>query len=133
MRLESRAQAIAYRDQCLENIAQETCRILICGGTGCLAGGAGVLYQKFMKLVEGTDTRVQIGAEIAHLGVHKSGCHGFCEMGPLVRIEPYHFLYLKVQPEDCEEIFRETVMGGRPVERPTAAPTTGIPCLERIP
>ena len=117
MRLESRAQAIAYRDQCLENIAQETCRILICGGTGCLAGGAGVLYQKFMELAEGTDTRVQIGAEIAHLGVHKSGCHGFCEMGPLVRIEPYHFLYLKVQPEDCEEIFRETVLGGRPVER----------------
>ena len=38
-------------------------------------------------------------------------------MGPLVRIEPYHFLYLKVQPEDCEEIFRETVLGGRPVER----------------
>ena len=49
MRLESRAQAIAYRDQCLENIAQETCRILICGGTGCLAGGAGVLYQKLAE------------------------------------------------------------------------------------
>ena len=53
---------------------------------------------------------VRIGAEIAHgehVGVKKSGCHGFCEMGPLVRIEPYNYLYLKVKLEDCEEIFEK--------------------------
>ncbi len=48
---------------------------------------------------------VKIGEEIAHVGLKMSGCHGFCEMGPLVRIEPYNYLYLKVKLEDCEEIF----------------------------
>ena len=46
-----------------------------------------------------------------------SGCHGFCEMGPLVRIEPYNYLYLKVKLEDCEEIFEKTILRGEPVER----------------
>ena len=43
--------------------------------------------------------------------------HGFCEMGPLVRIEPYNYLYLKVKLEDCEEIFEKTILRGEPVER----------------
>ncbi|MBZ4647612.1 MAG: NADH:ubiquinone oxidoreductase, NADH-binding (51 kD) subunit, partial [Clostridia bacterium] len=45
------------------------------------------------------------------------GCHGFCEMGPLVRIEPYGYLYLKVTLEDCEEIIEKTLIKGEPVER----------------
>ena len=64
-----------------------------------------------------TGVEVKIGEEIAHTKVMKSGCHGFCEMGPLVRIEPYNYLYIKVKLEDCEEIYNETILGGRPVER----------------
>ena len=68
---------------------------------------------------------VEFGAEIAHgegtehaqTGVKRSGCHGFCEMGPLVRIEPSNYLYIKVKEEDCEEIFEETIKNDRPVER----------------
>ena len=47
----------------------------------------------------------------------KSGCHGFCEMGPLVRLEPGGYLYIKVKPEDCEEILEKTVLGGEYIER----------------
>ena len=63
---------------------------------------------------EGMDhVTVKIGEEIAHPGVKDvSGCHGFCEMGPLVRIEPYNYLYLKVKLEDCEEIFEKTILRG---------------------
>lgn len=50
-------------------------------------------------------------------GIKKSGCHGFCEMGPLVRIEPYNYLYIKVKEEDCEEIYNTTILGGKPVDR----------------
>lgn len=60
---------------------------------------------------------VKIGEEIAHVGLKMSGCHGFCEMGPLVRIEPYNYLYLKVKLEDCEEIFEKTILHGEPVTR----------------
>ena len=41
----------------------------------------------------------------------------FAKMGPLVRIEPYNYLYLKVKLEDCEEIFEKTVLHGEPVTR----------------
>ena len=60
------------------------------------------------------DEEIGLGA---HPGVKMSGCHGFCEMGPLVRIEPYNYLYLKVKLEDCEEIFEKTILRGEPVER----------------
>lgn len=51
------------------------------------------------------------------IGVKQSGCHGLCSMGPLVRIEPEGYLYMKVSPEDCREIIETTVLGGEPVER----------------
>jgi NADH-quinone oxidoreductase subunit F len=45
------------------------------------------------------------------------GCHGFCERGPIVVIQPGDILYQRVEEPDVEEIFRETVMSGRVVER----------------
>ena len=104
-----------------ERVSNMRCRILICAGTGCLAGGSQKIYEKMCELC-GKDPSAEIvfGEEVAHEGgmdVQKSGCHGFCEMGPLVRIEPYNFLYIKVKPEDCEEIYNTTVLDGKPVER----------------
>ena len=50
-------------------------------------------------------------------GIKKSGCHGFCEMGPLVRIEPEGWLYTKVHAEDVAEIVEKTILGGEFIER----------------
>ena len=47
----------------------------------------------------------------------KTGCQGLCELGPLVRIEPYDYQYVHVQLEDCKEIVDRTVLQGQPVER----------------
>ncbi|MBR4026592.1 MAG: NADH-quinone oxidoreductase subunit F, partial [Lachnospiraceae bacterium] len=93
------------------------CRILICAGTGCLAGGSGEIYEKMLQLVE-SDPNVEVffGPEIAHgdgpMEVKKSGCHGFCEMGPLMRIEPLGLLYTKVSLADCEDIYEKTIKKG---------------------
>ena len=46
-----------------------------------------------------------------------SGCHGFCEMGPLVHIEPMGIMYIHVKPEDCHEILERTVLGGEIIDR----------------
>lgn len=127
-------------------------RILVCAGTGCLAGGSQKIYDRFCEMAkqsegvkvefvpeaeyagaeETTNTeaeeknsetelhqteQIAVNEESCHVGVKKSGCHGFCEMGPLVRIEPYNYIYIKVKEEDCEEIFNETILHGRPVER----------------
>ena len=106
MRIENRLQLQLWREECKEKHQKEKCRILVCGGTGCLAGGSDKIYARFKEMSEGMDhVTVKIGEEIAHPGVKMSGCHGFCEMGPLVRIEPYNYLYLKVKLEDCEGNF----------------------------
>lgn len=118
--LKNRDELIKFRGKVRERIQAKKCRILICAGTGCLAGGSEQIYQKMYELTKNTNTEIIFGAEVAHpenIDIKKSGCHGFCEMGPLMRIEPYNYLYIKVKEEDCEEIFEKTVLKGEPVER----------------
>ena len=116
-KVENREILNNLRDSEGQQIAQSRCRILICAGTGCLAGGSGEVYEKMCELVANEpDVEVQFGAEIAHgdgpIDIKKSGCHGFCEMGPLMRIEPMGILYTKVKLEDCEAIFERTIKHG---------------------
>uniref|UniRef100_UPI000A6CD40D NuoF family protein n=1 Tax=Tepidanaerobacter sp. EBM-38 TaxID=1918496 RepID=UPI000A6CD40D len=95
-------------------------RILVCGGTGCIANGSLEVYEKFKEVLHKkglyTDLKlIQEGKE--GVGISSSGCHGFCEMGPLVRIEPEGYLYVKVKAEDVEEIVESTVLRKQPVKR----------------
>lgn len=94
-------------------------QILVCGGTGCVAGGSLEVYAELKRLIEekGLLVEVELYEEDKGIGIKRSGCHGFCEAGPLVRIEPDKFLYLKVKVEDCEEIVDCTISDGKPVER----------------
>ncbi len=118
MRIASREDLKRAAGLAAEDMKSQTKRILICAGTGCLAGGSEKIYQKLKKMAEDSENvEVEFGPEIAHVGVKQSGCHGFCEMGPLVRIEPSNYLYIKVKEEDCEEIFQESILNDRPVER----------------
>ena len=121
-KLESIEMLEALRAEYKKGMQKEKCRILICAGTGCLAGGSGAIYEKMCELCEeNPDVEIHFGPEIAHgadsMGIHKSGCHGFCEMGPLMRIEPTGILYTKVKVEDCEEIFEETIKKGNIIDR----------------
>lgn len=94
-------------------------KVLVCAGTGCVAGGSLIIYEKIKNLIAEKDLLVDIELEEEKEGiaVKKSGCHGFCEMGPLLRIEPEGYFYIKVQPEDCEEIVEKTLMEGKAIER----------------
>ncbi|WMM23977.1 NADH-quinone oxidoreductase subunit NuoF [Tissierella sp. MB52-C2] len=94
-------------------------QVLVCGGTGCVAGGSLEIYAEIKRLIEekGILADVELYEENEGVGIKKSGCHGFCEAGPLVRIEPDKFLYLKVGLEDCEEIVNTTLVEGKPIER----------------
>ncbi len=121
-RIESKEMLNQLRDGNKERIDNSKCRVLICAGTGCLASGSGEIYEKIKELIgENPDVEVHFGPEIAHgdgpMEVKKSGCHGFCEMGPLMRIEPLGILYTKVKAEDCEEIFEKTIKNGEIVDR----------------
>ena len=95
-------------------------RVLICAGTGCLAGGSAEIYKKICELASyNPDVEVKMEAHVEHdeIQVKKSGCHGFCEMGPLMRIEPLGILYTKVKLSDCEEIYEKTICKGEIINR----------------
>ncbi|MBO5461251.1 MAG: 4Fe-4S binding protein [Ruminococcus sp.] len=121
-KITNHAELNQIKEQAVAEIKNSKCRILICAGTGCLAGGSGKIHEKMCELVkQNPDVEVHFGPEIAHrdgeIGVKNSGCHGFCEMGPLMRIEPMGILYTKVKPEDCEEIFEKTIKNGEIIHR----------------
>ena len=120
-KLSSREELIALREVCKKALDGEKKKILVCGGTGCVAGGSLNIFDKLKELLESKGINVDVElADEPHgdaVGMKKSGCHGFCEMGPLVRIEPQGWLYTKVKLEDCEEIIEKTILGGEMIER----------------
>ena len=100
----------------------QTRKIIVCGGTGCVAGGSLEIYETLKSLMEKKGINVSVTLEEEphgedEVGLKKSGCHGFCEMGPLVRIEPQGWLYTKVKVEDCREILHTTVIDGEYIDR----------------
>ena len=114
----------AYQAGARESLerSREAVSVLICAGTGCIAGGAMKIYENLKAECESRGLPVYIGLkhhtdEEKSLHVKMSGCHGFCEMGPLVHIEPMGIMYIHVKPEDCHEILERTVLGGEIVDR----------------
>ena len=105
MKIENAAQLNDYRAHL--NRAQDSRRpcITICGGTGCRAYGAEQVLAA---------AREAIGNEAS---VRMTGCHGFCEKGPVVVVQPDGVFYSRVQPEDVHEIVEETVKHRRVIER----------------
>ena len=103
-----------------ESLDSQSKKILICAGTGCVAGGSLKIYERMQELLKEKNIPCSVMLEEAPhdtVGLKKSGCHGFCEKGPLLRIEPYGWLYLKVKVEDCEEIIEKTIINGECVDR----------------
>ena len=87
----------ALRVQAKELLAADWREVLVCAGTGCIAGGSLKIYDYLKSECEkrGLKTRVALRHEGGDDAIHlkKSGCHGFCEIGPLVCIEPLDILY----------------------------------------
>ena len=88
-----------------------------------MAGGAKKVYDAFVEQIAAAGMNVEISLE-AEGGRHpqgtyvsKSGCQGFCQMGPLVTVEPDGILYTRVKPEDVAEIVETTLKNREPVER----------------
>jgi len=84
--------------------------ITICGGTGCHASGCKKVIDAFKREVKrrGVQNKVEIKV---------TGCHGFCERGPIVVIHPKGIFYQQVQSKDVKEILSETVIAGKIIDR----------------
>ena len=84
--------------------------ILVCGGTGCRASSSKNIISRMEDYLKekNLEDEVQVIA---------TGCFGFCEKGPIVKVMPDNTFYVQVKPDDAEEIVNEHVIKGRKVER----------------
>ena len=113
-------------------------RIIMCGGTGCIANGSMQVREALVEELKkaGEDVTVEISSDdlehpFSGTYVSKSGCQGFCQMGPLMRIEPEGIFYTKVKPEDAADIVNRTIKNGELLERLAYVdPATKKPCMK---
>ena len=84
--------------------------VLVCGGTGCVSSDS-------MKIVENFKKQIKAAGLAEEVQVVATGCFGFCEKGPIVKIHPDNILYVEVKPEDTQEIVNEHCIKGRIVDR----------------
>jgi len=83
--------------------------ITVCTGTGCHASGCHQVVEAFKKVL-------REHSEGQGINLRMTGCHGFCEKGPLVVIHPQKILYQRVKPDDAPKIFQETILKGKVLE-----------------
>ena len=122
--IKTKEELLDIRKSAVEELASYDCRILVCSGTGCIATGSNKIHEIFKEMADGLDgIKLEFAPhdkdEHDKIGVKKTGCQGFCELGPLVRIQKGSQVvqYVKVQPEDCREIFEQTVLGDTVIQR----------------
>ncbi|WP_017209090.1 NADH-quinone oxidoreductase subunit NuoF [Clostridium beijerinckii] len=119
MRINTREELNDISSKYKAALVRQRKQILVCAGTGCVAGGSLNIYRRFKEIIKekGLEVTLELKEEPHDntIGLKKSGCHGFCEMGPLIRIEPEGWLYIKVSIDDCEEIIEKSIIGNEVV------------------
>jgi NADH-quinone oxidoreductase subunit F len=109
-RIDSPEELRTFRQGVLSGRDPGRVGISVCAGTGCLATGATRVVNAFHADLE----RRGLGTEVH---VRPTGCHGFCERGPIVVVEPHETCYLNATPEDAPEIVSRTLEGKGVVDR----------------
>ncbi|MDR1420270.1 MAG: 4Fe-4S binding protein [Treponema sp.] len=84
--------------------------ILTCGGTACESNKGAEIYERLIAEAEKQNVRGEVQ-------IVKTGCFGFCERGPIVKVLPEESFYVDVKPEDAPEIIAEQIVKGREVKR----------------
>ncbi len=85
-------------------------QILVCGGTGCQASESKLILERFQETIDREGLSSVVKASV-------TGCFGFCEKGPIVKVFPDDVFYVQVKPEDVEEIVEIHIVGNQKVRR----------------
>ena len=110
---------LLLREESNETVAAQCCglalgtehlQILICGGTGCKASESHIIAERLQQALEKNNIADKVD-------IITTGCFGFCEKGPIVKIIPDNTFYTQVVPDDADEIVGEHIIGGRKIER----------------
>ena len=116
-------QLETIKNNYLSKAKQVKKNINICVGTGCVANGALKVFNEFENQLK--EKQIDVILTLSKEEIKKednaflirSGCPGFCQIGPLVSIEPNGLVYTKVTPEDVTEIIESTVINNNKIER----------------
>jgi len=84
--------------------------ITICSGTGCSASGAAKLSEAFAEELKKRKL-------VDKIQINRTGCHGFCERGPVVVIKPEDIFYQQMKPQDASAVVEKTIVAGELEER----------------
>jgi NADH-quinone oxidoreductase subunit F len=109
-RIKSPAELEVFRKEILSQRDPNKPCITLCSGSACNATGSG----KVAAALEREIKKQGVEAEVVS---RRTGCHGFCEQGPIIVVYPEGICYLKVEPEDIAEIISETIKKKKVVER----------------
>ncbi len=109
-KINSPAELKALQEEVRGRVSADSPCIAICAGTGCLAYGTQKLVDKFREEIAGRN----LGGKIS---VRTTGCHGFCERGPMAVIHPDKVFYQRIKLEDVPEIIEKTVQNGEVIDR----------------
>ena len=112
MRIESSDAFAQHRHRVTGARSLRRKEVLVCCGTGCLANGSAGVVDAFATRLTARGLSVDLG-----VFVKKTGCHGCCQRGPLVVIEPAGMLYTHVQPKDVAEVVEKSVEHDEVVKR----------------
>ncbi len=91
-------------------MAKYKMHMLVCGGTGCHASAGEMLFENLKKEVQENNLQDEVQ-------VIATGCFGFCEKGPIVKVIPDNTFYVQVEPKDAKELIAEHAIKGRAVKR----------------
>ena len=119
-KIREKAQAaLVLREQSDSASSEQSCglacgakhmQLLCCGGTGCKASSSHKIVENLQKALEANGVADKVE-------VVTTGCFGFCEKGPIVKVIPDNTFYTQVKPEDAEEIVKSHIIDGKRVER----------------
>lgn len=87
-------------------------KVFVCCGTGCLAQGSKEVFEALKAGVEAKGLKVNVDMQLC-----ATGCHGFCQRGPLVVLQPSGIFYTGVKASDVAEIIEKTITNNEPIER----------------
>ena len=109
-RINSPAELEAFRRNLLsERDPNKTC-ITLCSGSACHASGSREVAASIQEEIQ----KQGLNAEVEF---RRTGCHGFCERGPIIVIRPEEICYFQIKPEDVPEIISETIKEKKVIER----------------
>uniref|UniRef100_A0A7C4EVV9 NADH-quinone oxidoreductase subunit NuoF n=1 Tax=Desulfomonile tiedjei TaxID=2358 RepID=A0A7C4EVV9_9BACT len=109
-RINSPAELEAYRNTLVSQRDPDKTCITLCSGSACHASGSREVAARFQQEIEAQGLTDQVE-------FRRTGCHGFCERGPIVVIHPDEICYFQIKPDDVPEIISETIKEKKIIDR----------------